>query len=328
MEQDSQLVVVDHESKRNALVLTIASPAQNSVTQLYPERVQVSAIAIESLHRKLSEKLRLHQISVVKADFSIKFENDRTIAIDSIESFCKLDNEIDLLTYVVNARWSFVFDPFGEGDKHIHSISVRVSERPNPGLIFQKVFSGRSEDLDSLDGEAFAPVSCKVDFLESRFSTELLVVVTEWVNSLPKAETTFDIARWLNKHSEGIAKFIYGTFPPLAMMAAIGVWMVFLPSSMNTSIKIGVSWVVFCGAVFLLAKYFAQAINRLFEKQLQKICNVPVFLITSGDKNRMTKYLAKSQSSLWTLAAGGFVYGAFKSIGLWLVSRLITNIFA
>lgn len=69
MTKDSQLVIVDHESNRNAVVLTIASPARNSVTQLYPERVQVSLPTLEDLHRKLSEKLRLHQILEVRTNF-------------------------------------------------------------------------------------------------------------------------------------------------------------------------------------------------------------------------------------------------------------------
>jgi len=327
MAQESQLVIVDHESNRNAIVLTIASPSRNSVTQLYPERVQMSARSMEDLHRKLSEKLRLHQIFEIRANFSINFENDRTVAIDSIEQFCRLDDKIDLLTHVVNARWSFVFDPFGGGDEHVHSISVRISERPNPALIFQRFVSGRTEDLDSFDGEAFAPISCKIDFIENRFSTELLAVVTEWVNSLPKAEPTFGIARWLNKHSQGIAEYIYGTFPPLVMMAAVGVWMAFLPSWMNSSIKIAVAWIMFSGSLFLLARYFAGGINRLLEKHLRRICTVPVFQITSGDKNRMTKYLAKSQKSLFALAAGGLVFGIFKGIGLWLIGVLIARAF-
>ena len=325
MAVDSQLVIVDHESNRNAVVLTIASPARNSVTQLYPERVQISAPALEDLHRKLSEKLRLHRILEIKANFSINFQNDRTVAIDSIEKFCRLDDKIDLLTHVVNARWSFVFDPLDDGDEHVHSIAVRISERPNPGLIFQKFVSGRTEDLDSLDGEAFAPISCKIDFLENRFSSELLAVVTEWVKSLPKAEPTFGVARWLNKRSQGITEFIHGTFPPLTMMAAVGVWMAFLPSWMNTSIKIAVAWIIFCGALFLFSRYFAGGINRLLEKHLQRICTVPVFQITSGDKNRMTRYLAKSQKSMYTLAAGGLVYGVFKGIGLWLIGVLIAR---
>lgn len=327
MTQDPQLVVLDHEASRNAVVLTIASPARNSVTQLYPDRVQVSTHNIEDLHRKLSEKFRLHRIGDVRAHFSIKYENDRTLSIDSMERFCKLDDKVDLLTNVITARWSFIFDPLSEGDEHVHSVAVRISERPNPGFIFQRFVSGRSEDLDSLDGEAFAPISCKIDFLENRFSSELLAVVTEWVKSLPKAEPTFGAARWLNKHSDGITEFIFGTFPPLVMMAAVGVWMAFLPAWMNTSIKIAVAWMMFSGALFLIARYFAGGINRMLERHLQRICTVPVFVITSGDKNRFTKYLAKSHKSMYTLAAGGFVYGVFKALGLYLVGVLLARIF-
>lgn len=320
-------IVVEEESSRNAIVLTIASASKNSITQLFPDRVQISTKNIEDLNRKLVDKLRLHRITDVKAGFSIKFDNDRTLSIDSIESFCSLDDKIDLLTSVITARWSFIFDAEATGAEHVHSISLRISESPNPGLLFQRFFSGKQEDLESLDGEAFAPISCKIDFLDGRFSSELLAVIAEWVKSLPKAEPVFAAARWLNKHSDFVTEFIFGTFPPLAMLASVAIWMAYLPSWMNNSIKIGVAWIALTGVVLLLARYFAVFINRALERHLHRICNVPVFQVTSGDKNRLTRYLSKSQRSFYALGIAGLIYGVFKGIGVYLAGVLIARLF-
>ena len=323
---DSRLVLVDQDSERNALVLTIASPARNSVTQLYKERVQVVARSFEDLNRKVVSKLQLHRIHEVRTTFSIQFANDRTVVVNSIDDFCSQDRKVDLLTKVVTAKWLFVFDSTGQGEDHVHSIAVRVSERPNPGLVFQHFLSGHDEDLDSLDGDIFAPISCKIDFLESRFSSELLAVITEWVTSLPKVELTFGLVHMLRRHSSRITAFVHGTFPPLVMIAALGVWMAYLPTWMTTSIKVAVAWILLSTVAFLLARYFAGGVNRQFEKHLERICTVPIFKITAGDENRMTRYLAKSHKSMYALVLGGLLYGAFKAVGLYLGGVLIARL--
>lgn len=326
MNKSAPLVVLDTTDERNALVLTIASPAKNTVTELYPDRVQISLPAIEDLNRKLHEKLRSHRVTLVQSAFTIRYANDRIVTLDSAAALANLDDKVPHLTELVTAQWSFVVDPSGDGDEHVHTIMVRMSERPNPAMIFQRMASGRIEDLDSLDIDAFAPVCCKIDFLEGRFSTELLALVAEWTKSLPKAVPTFGVVRFLRKHSDGLTEYIHGTFPPLVVVAALGVWMAYLPTWMTSSVRIAVAWILLSAVAFLLGRYFARRINNLIERSLHRICSVPVFQITSGDKNRMTEYLAKSHKSMWRLAAGGLVFGIFKAIGVFLAGVLISRL--
>jgi hypothetical protein len=323
MTKDSPLVILDKEVSRNSDVLTIVSPSRNSTTQFYSERVQVSQPAIENLNQKLIDKLRLHRINPVRANFAIQFANDRTVNLDSVEKFCSLDTKVDHLTQILTARWTFVFDPDGNGDDHVHSIYVRVCERPNPGVIFQRMLSNRNEDHDALDGEAFATVSCKIDFFEGRFSSELLAVVTEWVKALPKAEPSFGAARWLRKYSDPITSFIYGTFPSMVVLSSLGIWIGFLPTEMTNSIKSAVAWILLTNVAFLLARYGAKTFNRVLERNLRRICDVPVFQITSGDNNKMTRYLATSHRSIYNLIFSGLGYGALNTIGGYLVTVLI-----
>lgn len=325
---DSPLVVLDDQSSRDAVVLRIASPARNSVTQHYPDLVQLSLRSIEDLDRKVAGKLALHQIRHVHQQITVQFSNDRTKTFESVAALSQSDLRIDAITHLVSMRWSFVFDAGQEDEPHLHSILVRVSERPNPGLFLQKVMRGHVDDIEDLDGPALAPIACKIDFLEGRFSSELLALVTEWVGSLPRAEPTLGVARWLRKHEDTITSFIYGTFPALAVLAALGVWMAYLPSWITTSSKHAVAWTLGSAVLFLLARYFAHGINRVLDRHLTRICSVPAFQLTAGDSNRMTRFLAKSQRSLYALAAGGLVYGAFKALGLYLTGELIRHLFA
>lgn len=326
MTKNPSLVVFDREEEQNSLVLTIASPARNTETQVYPARVQINIRAIEDLHNKVLSKLRMHRVAQVQPNFVVRFENDRSRSLDSIEQLLKLDDNVSQLTQVITARWSFVIDPSGDGDKHIHSIFVRMSERPNPGMIFQRLASGRSEDLDSLDGEAFAPVFCKIDFLEGQFSSELLSLVESWVKALPRAAPTFGLIKWLRSRKHIITEYIHGTLPSLAVLASLGIWMAYLPQWMTVSIKIAVAWILLSVILFLLSRYIALNINEHLTRQLDRICSVPVFQITAGDKNRMTEYLAKSHKSMFGLAISGLVFGLFKGIGLYLAGVLITRL--
>ena len=322
------MVTFDDDQSRNAVVLTIASPARNSVTQLYPARVQVSGASVEDIDRKLTQKLELHQIDQIHTSFSIGYANDRTEVSESIKHFRTQDRKVDLLTNVLTLKWSFVFDSSGHGEDQLHSVVIRISERPNAGMVFQRLASGHTEDMDSLDGEMFAPVFCKVDFLENRFSSELLAVVTEWVSALPRAEPTFGVIPWLWRRSESIVDLVNGTFPSIAMIGALGIWMAYLPEWMTSSIKVAVAWMMLSGVVFLFARYIALHLGRMFERHLGRICAVPIFQITAGDSNRMTKYLAKSHKSMFALAVAGLAYGVFEAIGVFLGGVLVARFFS
>lgn len=322
------IVTVEHPPTRNELVLTIASPVKNSLTQLYSQPVQVSVRSVEDLNRKVIEKFALHHIREVHAQFIMEFSNDRTKVFNSAAALVASDMQIDALTNLVSARWTFVLDATYDREPHLHSVFLRISERPNPGLFLQRIMSGRSDDLQSLEGDAMAPVACKIDFLENRFGSEMLAVVSEWVSSLPRAEPTLGVAKFLRRNEDAITSFVYGTFPSLAVLAALGVWMAYLPEWIVLSNKHSVAWILGSAVLFLLARYFAQGISRILTRHLARMCNVPVFLLTSGDANRMTRFLAKSQRSLYALAAGGLVYGIFKAIGLYLTGVLIVRLLA
>jgi len=318
--KDLNITVVSEEQTRNLTVLRIASAAGNRETQCYPERVQVSLKALVDLNRKLVDKLRLHKIVDVQLAISLQFENDRTVSYNSLESLQRYDLSTGQCTYLVTMKWSFIFDVNGDGREHMHSIYVRISERPNAGLIFQKILSKSSEDIDSLDNDAFSPITCAIDFVDARFGAEIFSVVNDWARALPKAEATFGFVNWLRKHSDRITFFVRGTLPFVAVLGYVGIWLGVLPEETSRSVRVATAWILGGGAIFLVSRSIAAELINVFEKQLRKICNVPVFDITSGDSNKITKYMAKSQRSLINLAAAGLTYGVFKVIGLYLAT--------
>jgi hypothetical protein len=323
MSRNLQLSVVSEDENVNTTVLRIASSAKNSITQFYAEKVFVNSQAIKDLHRKITDKLRLHYINDVSLSASIQFENDRTINVDSIQQICETDYQTDALTQLIVLKWSFIFDGTGNGDNHLHSIYVRISEGPNPGLVFQRMLSKRNEDLDSLDTEMFAPVVCKVDFMDSRFSNEILSIVVEWASALPKAEPISEIISWLRKNENKITSFTSRTFPAVIVLAYIGIWFGYVADQYTSSVKFASAWVLGGAVIYQLSSYMVAIFNKILGKQIRRISDVPVFMITSGDNNKITKHLSKSKNSAIKLAGAGLIYGAFKGIGLYLATNIL-----
>lgn len=322
MHKGLQVSVSTDEANQNLAVLRIASASRNSVSQFYSERVQVTAASIDDLNRKVKDKLNLHHIGNIQLNLSIQFQNDKTITCSSPEELQGYDFKTEARTQCMTMKWSFVFDAIGDGQDHLHSVYVRVSEKLNPALVLQKMMSNHTEDVDSLDGDAFATVACKVDFIDSRFSSELLAIVNDWVRSLPRAEATFGIVNWLNRYEDRISKLIRVTLPALVLLGYIGYWLARMPTEQTSSVRIAVAWIVGGSALLYVTQYLSSAFVKIFEKQLRIICNVPVFQVTSGDGQRMTNYLAKSQKSLFKLSFTALVLGFMKASGVYFASLL------
>nr|WP_319566494.1 hypothetical protein [uncultured Rhodoferax sp.] len=124
--KNQQLSVIAEQPTTNVTVLRIATAAKNSVTQLFQNRPQVFLKQIEELNKKVYRKLALHKILDINTSVCIQFENDRVLNLSSVADLGKQDFEMDVLTDSISLRWSFVFDPAGKDDQHLHSIFVKI----------------------------------------------------------------------------------------------------------------------------------------------------------------------------------------------------------
>lgn len=330
MAQQFQVSVMDDSShSSDVAVLRVASAANNSLSQFYSKPVQVSRVALGDLKNNIERKLALNRVSRddIVFSISIKFANDKTITLDAPEKIASSVelHQVSSLTQMVTFRVTFPCDLHGTGRSELHSIYVRIAERPHPALILQKAMSGLSDDLESLDNEAFAPVSCKIDFVDGLFSDELLAIVTQWVEALPRGASTFGFVRWAERHESKIHNWLYGGLPCIFVLAYAGLWFTLNPD--GSSIRFAVVWIICSAVVFEASRYSGILFSQTFSRQIRRINNVPIFKITAGDENQMTRYLAKSQKSWITLGLTGLLYGIIKGIGVYLAGKLLVNLF-
>ena len=318
--------VIAEDQSPEMTILKIASASRNTSSQLYPERIQVSRLQLEDLDKKIRRKLQLHGIDDVDTDGTLHFASDRIEGFRDFSDFMAYDLKIDNLTESLAFKWSFLFDSTNSGTLHLHSIYIRFADAPTPGVLLQKMLSARAEDAEGIEPDLFSPVVCKLDFADNRFSSELFAVLTDWVKAQPRVEPTFGFVFKLRQYSSQITRFIESTLPTLAALAYVGIWLGLLPDSVSSSTKYAVAWMLGGSAVFLLSRYASGALGRLLERHIRRVTLAPVFQLTSGDNNRITKYLARSQRSAITLVATGLVYGLSQGIGLYLASKVLTHV--
>jgi hypothetical protein len=321
------LSIVSEEPTPDLTVLKIASASRNSSSQLYPDRILLTTPNLEDLQKKITKKLNLHGIKDLESQVSLHFANDRVENFDSFDSFLRYDFKVDPLTESLGIKWSFIFDSTGVGNPHLHCVSLRFADFPAPGALLQRMLSARAGDQDESDPDFLTPTVCKLDFADNRFATELFSVVSDWIKAQPRVEPAFGFMLKLKSYEDSIRKFIENTLPTIALLAYLGIWLGLLPDSISNSVKYSVAWMIGGGAVFLLARYIAAGLAAILGKNIRRMSLVPIFQLTSGDSNRITRYIARSQKSAIVLIATGLLYGLSQGLGVYLASKILTHLF-
>lgn len=320
------LSITSEEPTPDLTVLKIASASRNSSSQIYADRILLTIPNIEDLHKKIAKKLCLHGIKDIDSQITLIFANDRMENFESFDSFLNYDFKVDPLTESLGIKWSFIFDSAGVGNPHLHCMSLRFSDFPAPGALLQRMLNSRASDQDDNEPDFFAPTVCKLDFADNRFANELFTVVSDWIKAQPRVEPAFALMFKLKNYESSISNFIEHTLPTIALLAYLGIWLGLLPDSISQSVKYSVAWMIGGGAIFQLARYFATGLARILGKNVRRMSLVPIFQLTSGDQNRITRYIARSQKSAIVLIATGLLYGLSQGLGVYLASKILTHL--
>ena len=321
------LSIISEEPTPDLTILKIASASRNSSSQLYPDRVLITTPNIEDLHKKIGKKLNLHGIKDVESQILLHLANDRIENFESFDDFLRYDFKVASVTESLSIKWSFIFDSSGIGNPHLHCVALRFSDFPAPGALLQRMLNARAGDQDENDPDFLAPTVCKLDFADNRFASELFSVVSDWIKAQPRVEPAFELITKLRSYEHSIRTFIENTLPTIVLLAYLGIWLELLPDSIANSVKYSVAWMIGGGAVFLLARYIAAGLAQIFSNNIRRMSLAPIFQLTSGDGNRITRYIARSQKSAVVLIVTGLIYGISQGLGVFLASKILTHLF-
>ena len=325
MNKDYAISIFD--SEQETTMLKIATHSKNSSMQIFSERMQIFTTHLDDLQKKIEKKLGLHGIKNFSTQVSLSFANDKVEDFGSFEDFLKYDFKRDYCTESLRIRWTFLFDSSQVGEPNLHCISLRFSETPAPGVFLQRILSSRAMDADEGEPDFFSPTVCKLDFADSTFANELFSVIGEWIKAQPKAEPAFDFVTKLIKYEDSIVRLVEFSVPAMAIIAYVGIWIGVLPEQTTSSVKNAVAWALGGIAVLVTSQYLAATLKRIIETAIRKIALIPIFRLTAGDNNRVTRYLAKSQKSTVGLIVAGVTYGLAQAIGLFFAKKILDHMF-
>ena len=200
-----------------------------------------------------------------------------------------------------------------------HTLTVRLSSKPNPKEIFQIILS---QDPDDADIESkLGLCMARVDFISHRLADELIDVVEEWNESLKQPDSACNWFCKLEKYANMIARIIHYSIPLFTTALAVALLGVFFqdPSSPITNKEI-----IFCSRWLLISiislyafincgKYLA---SKCFVALKEYGMFVP-FHMTRGDQNRIQK-IEKSNNKK--------IVSFFVNSGIAIILNLVAGI--
>ncbi len=257
------------------------------------------------LNDKVTSKLDLHNIALKVTTVYVKYDKGQSVEFGTWAEFMSHDWKTGNVTTEVNLRWDFLISLPSFSAPQRHTLTVRISETPNP-LDFMRVLF--SQDLEAgLDMDAqFACCVARVDFISHRLAGELTDVVEEWNDSLREPS---HLPAWLAKlrhRGHWVAAFIRFLLPVLVTLLLLAVLPHAIPDTEGAPVSPAAlvtasRWVL----VSILLLYLATRLgSHMADQCLSTIHGFSLpspFRMTRGDENQAAANAQKNSRKLLKL---------------------------
>lgn len=325
-ESNSKQIVAqgDKDSLRSFFHLLVGKP--DSTMKVLSRSVHVTPQSISDLHERVCEKLKTHHINGLVASADVSFEDKTTMEFGGWAEFESFRWTTSKQTREVRLRWHFLLDVQGYELPQQHALTVKLSGDARPIELLQAMLSKNpGEDVDEFE---LAPTICRVDFISNSIGQELIAVVEEWNESLPKPESRSDFISKLDNHGDKIAAVVDYSTPVLFAIAALFVLINLYPASMHgNQITVGVGvdlmrWLMCAFIAIYIGAKISHILARNAYHALDKYGHYCMFQMTNGDDNRrieaekinkkhFRKFVITSTASFLLNVTAGIVVAVF-----------------
>ncbi|WP_321394630.1 hypothetical protein [uncultured Desulfuromusa sp.] len=263
----------------------------DSKVKMMNRRVTIAPDDLQDLNRKITDKLKLHNIDQSVTTAVIKFDKEESVEFGTWAELEGYDFKIPYITQEISLRWDFIIKLPAYAAAQRHTLTVRLSSKPNPKDIFQIILS---QDPDDADIESkLGLCMARVDFISHRLADELIDVVEEWNESLKQPASACNWFCKLEKFANIIARIIHYSVPIFMTSLAVASLGALLPDS---SSPITTKEIILCSRWLLISIIGLYAFIN-YGKYLASKCFMAIneygmfvpFLMTRGDKNRIQK---------------------------------------
>ncbi len=259
---------------------------------------QVELSEIFAVNQKINEKVSSQDCEITFATFNIILDNGKVLEFGTWGEFERFNwNNVNVHTKSINLTWDLVFKIPNQPLPLKHTVKLRLGEMIPPKDMLQLMMS---TDNPQEIIEAQANGIIKVDFIKQSIGGELINLVKEWYEGLPKVKPIGSIQTFFRKNKGMIVPSI-GNFSPVAILlfyTIINNWICKkynLPTTLDSSnLNEKILILVFVFTIGILTgKYFA----RWVERKINEIQSFNGFLITKGDKNINQEFIDKNKAA-------------------------------
>jgi len=253
---------------------------------------------IFSINQKINEKVGTHDCEISFATFNIILDNGKVLEFGAWGEFERFNwNNINVHTKSINLTWDLIFRLQNQPVPLKHTVKLRLGEMIPPKDMFQLMMSADNPQ-DIIEAQANGII--KVDFIKQSIGGELLNLVKEWYEGLPKVQSIGGIQTFLKKNKSMIVASI-ANFTPVVVFLFFTMIRNWICKTCNYSLQLDSSNLleillisIFIFTIGILGgKYFA----RWADKKIEEIQSFSGFLITKGDKNVNQELSQKNKSA-------------------------------
>jgi hypothetical protein len=239
------------------------------------------------LNDNINEKLNNHQLAGSFATIKISFTDKKILDISSWREF--LDTKWDSHACIthIEIQWDFnIVQPRYELPQR-HALKLRFGSRIKPREIVHIMLN---TDSDIKYHELEAQVVCRVDFINSVISTELINLVSDWYKSLPLVKEQHKLLSFMIKHRSIISDANDVLFDLAGILVGLGILRLIIyfglyGQSRGILLDIGVALSVLWASVYIFS-FFGRVISMQINELLYDLKYPSMFNITRGDKNK------------------------------------------
>lgn len=179
--QADELVItqIPRESLKSLFYLVAGKP--DSLYKVFSGLLLIAPTDLSELNYSVCAKLAHFEMVGVVTTITITHMNGLIKEFGSWAEFEATNWSGPEVTEAVTLRWDFLAKLPSYNMPQRHTATVRIGSDPSPLHMLQAIFSQDPEDVSKLD-MLFAPVICRVDFINSLLAQEFINIVENWHN--------------------------------------------------------------------------------------------------------------------------------------------------
>lgn len=294
----------------------------DSRIKVFEKAVFLEYSDITDLNDCVERKLALHNIDAAITSIVIGYKGSDSCEFGTWLEFSEHHWKEPECVEEIVVKWDFIVNIKNQKIPQRHTLLFRVSDDMKPAKLMQLMASGNSDEFDEIDIMS-APAFCRVDFINSQLSRELINVVSEWYSSIKEPALISNSYYWLKKNRHKMAVIIHYFFSLSfsVLWIMILLWMNTNKYEGNISHIILTIW-TFIGLYLLtpIGKIGHVFASRLYLKLKKLEGSRVVFQFTSGDTKKNAEIIEENRKR-----GKSFIKESFWSLSLNIIAGLVST---